>query len=227
MVDQPANHALVPIARRTRGTPQQALSDIDAAIDRLARGRPNITDGKLSTINLAREAGMSRKQLYHYLKTVPAVADRWHGSGHQPQNRARGGSPGLKQEFSNMQDALGAWQAVAAIAHAEAEHLIEQVEALRAENERLPRRRRRFARGQHVPLSCASPAERRHARQRDWRPCTATDPTPHLAALRTVDPPRRWISRGVGGHAPERQYVRVDHPSDGARRTPRANRPKP
>ena len=49
--------------RRPRGTPQEAVADVRAAMARLATGRPQRTTTKLTATNLATEAGMSRKQL--------------------------------------------------------------------------------------------------------------------------------------------------------------------
>jgi hypothetical protein len=110
--------------------------------------------------NLAQEAGMSRKQLYHYFRTAPAVADRWQELATSSRADRRVDARRLKHELSDLQNALGAWQAVAAIARAEAEHLTEQVKALRAENERLRATTiGSFARN-IVPLTCATSAER-------------------------------------------------------------------
>jgi hypothetical protein len=110
--------------------------------------------------NLAQEAGMSRKQLYHYFKTAPAVADRWHELATSRRAGRRVDDRKLMQEVSDLQAALGAWQAVAAIARAEAEHLTEQVRALRAENERLRATTVGSTASNVVPLTCATSAER-------------------------------------------------------------------
>jgi hypothetical protein len=110
--------------------------------------------------NLAQEACMSRKQLYHYFGTAPAVADRWHELATSRRSERRVDARWLKQELSELQDALGAWQAVAAIARAETEHLTEQVKALRAENERLRATTVGSSAGNIVPLTCATLAER-------------------------------------------------------------------
>ncbi len=139
---------------------QQALSDINAAIDRLAKGRPSITAGKLTTTNLAEEAGMSRKQLYHYFGTAPAVADRWHELATRRRAEPRVDTHKLKQELSDLQDALGAWQAVAAIARAQDRTPHRTSQSAARENQRLRAEVVASPVGNIVPLSYASSAER-------------------------------------------------------------------
>ena len=124
--------------RRERGTPEQAVADISAAIDRLRRGRPKRTDGKRTSTNLAAEAGMSRKQLYHYFELSPELAQRWRGDVGSGSGRDHGDrqEPGAQTQIRTLERELATWKAIAVIARAEAEHLATRNAAILDERER-------------------------------------------------------------------------------------------
>ena len=124
--------------RRLRGTPEQAQTDIKAAMARLARGRTERSDGKLTATTLAQEAGMSRKQLYHYFDAVPSLAAAWHVLRDQRKDRPpEVSTAAVNGRIRELEQHVEAWKSVAAVARAEAERNAEINESLRAENERL------------------------------------------------------------------------------------------
>lgn len=123
-------------ARRPRSTPDQAAADVAAAIDRLARRRPQRTDGKLTATNLAAEAGMSRKQLYHYFTERPELATAWRKIATDKPAAASEGEV-LRARVRALETELDAWRTMAVIARAEAERQEERNTALAGENERL------------------------------------------------------------------------------------------
>jgi hypothetical protein len=124
--------------RRPRGTPEQAQADIKAAIGRLAKGRPERTDGKVTATNLAAEAGMSRKQLYHYLGESPALAAAWQQlTDGRKRPRPENSDAAANGRIRVLEKEVEAWKAVAAIARAEAERRAETNASLQAENDRL------------------------------------------------------------------------------------------
>ena len=67
-------HEGPPSARRRRGAPKQAITDINAAIGTTRERSAQRSSGALTATNLAAEAGMSRKQLYHYFGNHPTLA---------------------------------------------------------------------------------------------------------------------------------------------------------
>lgn len=124
--------------RRLRGTPEEAQADIKAAMARLAQGRPERADGKLTATSLAQEAGMSRKQLYHYFDTVPSLAAAWRELRDQRKDRPpEASTAAVNRRIRELEQQVDAWKSVAAVARAEAERNAETNETLRAENERL------------------------------------------------------------------------------------------
>lgn len=138
--------------RRARGTPEQAQADIHAAMARLAHDRPERADSKLTAASLAQEAGMSRKQLYHYFAQRPSLAVAWRELLDQrksgpPEPSAAAGNRHIRA----LEQQVEAWKSVATIARAEADRHAEINETLRAENERL-RAAHHAASGQIVPL---------------------------------------------------------------------------
>ncbi len=137
--------------RRPRGTPQQAEADIKAAMARLARARGGPSDPKVTATSLAREAGMSRKQLYHYFESAPELAKTWQSLRTQRARRSDTSSATTTRHVQQLEEALAAWKTVAAVTRAEAERQAEINRVLRAENERL-RAASVAATGQVVPL---------------------------------------------------------------------------
>lgn len=141
------------MSRRPRGTPDQAITDIKAAITRLAKARPQRTTGKLTATNLAAEAGMSRKQLYHYFDHEPALAAAWR---HLIQTRAtsRPDDPEAedRQRIRQFETELKTWKRLAAVARADADRQAQVNDLLRAENDRL-RAANAAAGGRVIPIS--------------------------------------------------------------------------
>lgn len=137
--------------RRARGTPEQAQADIHAAMARLAQGRPERADSKLTAASLAHEAGMSRKQLYHYFAQRPSLVAAWRELLDQRKSQQADPSAAANRRIRALEQQVEAWQAVAAIARAEADRHAEINDTLRAENERL-RAAHQPAGGQIVPL---------------------------------------------------------------------------
>jgi hypothetical protein len=141
----------VPNNRRPRGTPEKARADIKAAMARLAKGRPDHVD-KLTATSLAQEAGMSRKQLYHYVEQFPSLPAAWRELGDQRKDRPPEPSNAANGRIRALEEALEAWKSVAAIARAEAERQAQINGMLRAENERVRGARTPTA-GHVVPLA--------------------------------------------------------------------------
>ena len=126
------------MTRRRRGTPEQAITDINAAMARLARGRPNRSSGALTATSLAAEAGMSRKQLYHYFGNHPTLAASWRQitADHAASDTATGDAASAAR-IRDLEQRLELWKMLAAVARAEAERESEFNAALRAENDQL------------------------------------------------------------------------------------------
>jgi AraC-like DNA-binding protein len=136
--------------RRPRGTPEHAQADINAAMARLAQGRPQRADGKLTATSLAQEAGMSRKQLYHYFEECPSLATAWRELLDQQKSLPET-SAAVDRRIRALEQQVEAWKVVAAIGRAEAERHAEINATLRAENERL-RGAHHATTGRVVPL---------------------------------------------------------------------------
>lgn len=125
-------------SRRPRGTAAKAEADIRAAMGRMASGRAQSTNGKLTTVNLAVEAGMSRKQLYHYLLDLPALANAWRElMGDHRTSAPKSDDEVLRGRIAALERELATWQALAAIARADAERQAATNAALRAHIDRL------------------------------------------------------------------------------------------
>ena len=146
-------------SRRPRGTPEQAEADIAAAIDRLT---DNPAAGVARTaVNLAREAGMSRKQLYTYFSRRPDLAQRWRQATADTQSRNPPGRAGvdreialLRRRISELEQALADWRSLAVLARAEADRQSEIVKRLRDESDKLRRHPAAQPRG---PFSAPEP----------------------------------------------------------------------
>lgn len=138
--------------RRLRGTPEQAQADIKAAMARLANGRSECANGKLTATSLAQEAGMSRKQLYHYFEEVPSLAAAWRELRGQRKGQSPEPSTDTNRSIQALEQELEAWKSVAAVARAEAERHAVINEMLRTENERL-RGAEAATTGRVVPLA--------------------------------------------------------------------------
>lgn len=129
-------------ARRPRGTPEQAEADIAAAIGRLA---DRVSEASLTAVNLAEEAGMSRKQLYTYFNRTPSLAEQWRAvmqrrrteQATTPEQAAAAETTALKRRIAELERTVDDWRCVAVVARAEAERLTEVIERLRGENSQL------------------------------------------------------------------------------------------
>lgn len=126
------------MTRRPRGTAEQAVGDIKAAMARLVRGRPQRASAALTATNLADEAGMSRKQLYHYFDQEPALVAAWRNVvADRDMSKPTAGAAAELGRVRELEQQLDIWKMLAAVARADAEREAEVNAALRNENTRL------------------------------------------------------------------------------------------
>lgn len=125
-------------SRRSRGSPDRAIEDINAAMARLAKRKPERTDGKLTATNLATEAGMSRKQLYHYFNNAPALAEKWRQlTTERSASRADDSASALRRRVRELEQDLDTWKEIAIAARAETERQKDLNQSLLADNQHL------------------------------------------------------------------------------------------